>query len=102
MITPFLTKEKCLAEAKRHKSPSAFRAGASAAYQVADLNGWLGECFADMPDKKMPAGYWNKKRCRAVAQVCRSKSELKEKYAGAYAAINRYGWDLDIFPNLQG
>jgi hypothetical protein len=63
----YWTKERCLEEAKKHKTKVSWRIDSGGSYVAARNNGWYDECIAHMVDvekqPRKPSGYWDKKNC---------------------------------------
>jgi len=61
----------------------------------------------EMNNNIKPSGYWNKERCNEVALLCKTRSEFRSNYVGAYNVSRRNGWlndfcsHMEVFGNLR-
>ena len=85
------TYEKCLELALTCKTKIKFQNTYESAYNTACSKRWLEDIYVVMqPIKDI---YWVYDKCKEVALTCRTRKDLHIKYGGAYAAINKNGWD---------
>lgn len=88
-------KENVLAEAKKHKTKSAWSKASSASYEEARKNGYLDEACAHMEQKEKPKGWWSSKE--NVFETLKDESvktinEWSRKYNGAANSAKKNGW----------
>jgi hypothetical protein len=98
----YWTLERCMASAKPHPNPKAWKKAEISAYQAAVRNGWLPECYPYMKTKDVkPAGYWTLERCKASAKPHPNSKAWKKAEQGAYDAAQRNGWLPECCVNME-
>jgi len=96
------TKEKCLEEARKYKKRTKFAKESNSAYNSARNNGWLEEvCSHMIKIDKLPKGYWTKEKCGEEALKYKTKKELIENSSGAYLAMVKNKWLLELCSHLK-
>jgi len=49
---------------------------------------------------RKPLNYWNKERCNEVALKCKTKTEFRINYGGAYKKARKNGWLDEICSHI--
>ena len=92
------TKELSIKEAKKYKTRKEFREKSPSAYSSCKRQKITIEAFSHMaPASRVQR--WTKEECIKAAKKAKTQVEFKNKYAGAYGASKRNGWD-DVFKIL--
>lgn len=97
-------KERCIEEARKHKTSTEWQKSSGPSFLSARRNGWLDECWSHMTNKKTthPKGYWNDKdTCFKSILECETKGEWFKVFNGAYQSARRNGW-LDEIYSFRG
>ena len=96
----YWTKARCAEEALKYDTLTAFRKGASTAYQAAHRNKWLDDICDHMTSTQKPKGYWTKQRCKAEALKYETRSSFAKGSKSAYHAAQQAGWLDDICDHM--
>jgi hypothetical protein len=89
----YWTKERCIEDAKRYSTKSAWSKANASACGIARNNGWLDECCAHMEQKYHPAGYWTKERCIEDAKQFNTTYDWRHQGVGhGYHIACKNGW----------
>ena len=92
------TKEKCQEEALKHTCIKDYSSN-SLSYRSAIRNKWLDEICSHMSRTKNKSGYWTKEKCEESILRCKTMSEFRESYKGAYSTCLKNNWD--VFSHLS-
>lgn len=92
MPNNYWTKSRCIHDAKKYKSLSAWRDGSPSAYVIAKTKGWTTACCRHMTAGRKPNGYWTIDRCHLEAKKHQSKPIWREKSVSSYTIAKRRGW----------
>lgn len=85
----FWNKEKCIKEARKYKTRSAFVKGSYSAYQRALKNKWLDDICKHMILLHKPKGFWTYDKILPLAKKCKTKKEFRKRYPNLRVYINR-------------
>lgn len=95
------TKENCLNEASKYRTPSEFRKKASGAYSKCIDEGWLKEATKHMKRQvQKPRNYWTKENCLLEALKYNTPNDFKKTSPTAYRKSVESGWLEEITQHM--
>lgn len=87
------TKEKCILEAQKYNTRTAFSKGSNSCYGVVRKQGWLDDICKHMKSIIRPNNYWNiKKNCIKSTEKYTFASDWRKYENSAYNGARRNGW----------
>lgn len=93
--------ENVQAEAIKYRTRKELMIGCRSASEGAYRNGWMDLLYPKENLKMGDVGYWNiKENVKEVALMCKTKSELSDRYKGAYNSIRRNKW-YDLLSHME-
>jgi predicted GIY-YIG superfamily endonuclease len=95
------TYDTCKIESSKYKTIIEFRKNEKWAYHIAVKNGWLYDFFGYDVKKNNKSNYWTKEKCIEVALMCKTKTDFKSQYGGAYMKAYRNEWLDDICSHME-
>lgn len=95
-----LSKEECVRIASGYTTREKFSVKASAAYRAAKTNGWLDDCCAHMPPKKIGHSR-TKEECVNIARQYSMRSEFRNQAGTVYLYAKRHGWLNDCLAHME-
>lgn len=102
VVHNFWTKERCIQEAKRHRTLSSFRIKAAGAYDAALSAGWWEEIReAFWPGAHVNRSKWTKEECAEEAKKYISRVEFQKGSKGAYQRAINMRWLDEICSHMQ-
>lgn len=86
-----MTKEQCLAHAKKFKTRTEWSQGHTQSYRLARRMGWFNDCVAHMTTPK-PRKQWTEEECVNIAKGYPDRKAWREGNLSSYSAAYQYGW----------
>ncbi|QIG67456.1 GIY-YIG nuclease domain-containing protein [Rhizobium phage RHph_TM3_3_9] len=99
----YWTRQRCVDEARKFETRSAFNNGSKSAYLAAFKRGWLDDICSHMRvvRTQRPRNYWTLDNCRRAASVFRSRWEFQKQNKAAYLAARNRGWLDEICAHMS-
>jgi len=97
----YWTKERCIEDAKKHKTKKSWRDSFGGANNSAVKNGWLDECCSHMEEIIKPNGYWTKERCIEDSVKYTSERKWRKISGGAYNSALKNGWKNECVSHME-
>ena len=94
----YWTKKRCIKEAQRYETRTAFQFGSSGAYNAAFVHGWLDEVCSHM---KILKTHYSKEECAVEALKYETKTEFMEKSPIYYSHAIRKGYINEICTHMK-
>lgn len=94
------TKEKIFKESLKYSSRTELIKNNSNIYYIAKINGWWDEICLNLEPIHKPFEYWTKEKCNELSLLCKSRTEFRLKYNGAYSSANKNGWLYEICSHM--
>ena len=88
----YWNKQRCLDEATKYRTLSAFCRGSGSAYFASSKNGWLADVRKMLRPVYQDSGHWTKQRCMEVSRKCSTVKEFRLTQGSAYNACRSGGW----------
>lgn len=96
----WLNKENCRNEALKYTRISDFKKKSGGAYNSAKSNDWLNDITKHIVSKIKPVRYWTIENCKIEAFKYKTRTEFKNKSAGAYGACLSNKWIDEVSAHM--